>query len=139
MNVTQIKRGRIHQDAIAFFGAHLETPQRRFSECVFHGPPLIGVIAVSAECVVLSDQQNARTRAFEAHDIGLTKLPSIQTNVIRADASGQRFDIKKFRIPLIDLEPNLSRLRVPVERKVSGKLLHAGDFFRDSRQLSVGG
>src|SRR6185295_8988804 len=59
------------------------------------------------------------------NDRTAAELAAIETDVIRTDAGGQRFYVEKFRVPLVDLEPELARLRVPVEGEEAGKLLHA--------------
>src|SRR5712692_13704 len=139
MSITQIKSCRIDERMPTLFRPHFKSPKRRFCESVFDRAPLISVVAVGAKRIVRCDQQNARPGALKANNVALAKLTSIQTDVIRSNAGGQRFNVKKFGIPLVDLEPDFSRLRVPVERKVTGKLLHAGDFFGDRGCFRVRG
>ena len=89
MEIAKIKRGRIDQGAITFLCGDFKSPQSRFSKRVFDSTPLISVVAVGAIALVRYDQQNARAGPLEAHDVALTKLSSIQTDIIRSNARGQ--------------------------------------------------
>ncbi len=89
MRVTQIKRRRIDQRASSFFRRDFKAPQSRFSESVSDRAPLISVVTVGAERVVRCYQKDAGTGALEAHDVALTKLAPIKTEVIRSNAGGQ--------------------------------------------------
>src|SRR6266850_454696 len=131
MRVAQVKGGGVDQRPAAFFGRNFKSPQRRFGKSVFDRAAFVGVVAVRTKAVVRCYQQNAGPGAFEAHDVTLAKLASIQTDIVRTDGGGQRLNIKKLGIPLVDLQPDFAGFGVPVEGNVAGKLFHAGDFFGD--------
>src|SRR5688572_26803585 len=131
VNVAQIKIGRVHKHASALLGCDFETPQRGFSKRVFHRKPFIRVIAVRAKTIIRRDEQHAWSTAIETHDRAVAELTAIESDVVRADARGQRLDVQKLAVPLVDLEPDLSGLRVPVKSEEAGKLFHALYFIRD--------
>ena len=73
------------------------------------------VLAAGAVIVVAGDEKNLRTAAFKANDVGFAQLTAIQADVVGADAGGQRLQIEEIGVPLVDLEPELAGLSVPVE------------------------
>src|SRR5437867_43247 len=106
MHVTQIEIRGIDQRAVTIFSSDFKSPERRFSKRILDRSPLVTVVAVRAEFLVRRYQQNLRTRALESHDVALSQLPSIQTDIVGTDSSRQRFNVKKLSIPLVDLQPN---------------------------------
>src|SRR5437763_9709848 len=129
VDIRQIKSRRVYERAIAIFGRDFKSPQRRFGERIFDSASFVGALAGGAIGLIRGNQQNLRPDAFEAHDVVLSELATVQADVVRSDSCRQRLDVEKLRIPFVDLQPNLSGLRVPVEREVAGELLHAGNFF----------
>src|SRR5688572_15932443 len=124
MNVAQVKRSGVDQDASLFFCCDFEAPQRRLGKRVFHCISLVCVVAERAEPVVACDEQHTRAAAIETDDGAVAELSAVEPDVVRADAGRQRFDVEELAVPLIDLEPDFSGLRVPVKGEEAGKLLH---------------
>ena len=89
MRVAQVKARGVNQRPIAVFGGDFKTPEGRFREGVLDGAAFVGVVAVGAKSVIRSDQQNARSGSFETHDVAVTELAAIQTDIVRSDPGGQ--------------------------------------------------
>src|SRR5512132_2387391 len=107
MNVAYVKTRRIDEDVIAFFSRVLEPPQRRFCERVAYCQTLVGIVCRCAKVVVGRNQQDARAGAIESNDSAPAELAAIETDVVRSDSRGERLDVEKLSVPLIDLEPDL--------------------------------
>ena len=84
MKVAQVERCCIYQRAIAFFGGDFKSPQDGFCERIFYRASFISTFAFGAEAFVRSNQQNAGASTLESHDVMLSELTSIQTEVIPA-------------------------------------------------------
>src|ERR1044072_3439686 len=82
VHVAEIKVGGIDQRAIAFFGADFKSTHGRFGESILHRASLVGVVALSAISLVRSYEQNTRADAFEADDVLLANLTSVQANIV---------------------------------------------------------
>src|SRR5258706_186998 len=82
MSIAQKERGGVDQRPIAFFGADFKSPQSRFRESVLHRASFVSVVAVRAVTIVRCDQKHARPGPFKTHDIALSQLAAIQTDII---------------------------------------------------------
>src|SRR5689334_17238185 len=125
MNVAKEKVRGVDEHTSAFFRGDFKAPERRLRERVFHCVTFVRVVGDGAKIIVRRDEQHAWTTAIEAHDRAGAELTAIESDVVRTDAGGQGFNVEKLAVPLVDLEPDLARLRVPVEGEEAGKLLHA--------------
>jgi len=94
------------------------------------------LVRVSGRAVLLvfGHEEYARPAAFEMDHLRAAGLSAIETNVVGADAVGQRLDVEKRRVPFVDLEPDLARAVIPVEWEKARHFLHAGCFLSDARQ-----
>src|SRR5205085_3021280 len=82
MNVAKVEVRRVNQDAIPFFGRDLESPQRRFSECVFYCDALIGIVADRAKVVIRRDQQDSWSTPIKTHDRAVAELSAIEADIV---------------------------------------------------------
>src|SRR6185503_3664515 len=105
VNVAQEEARRIYQNTIAIFGGNFESPERRFGKCIFHCQALVGIVGAGAETIVRRHQQDTWSNAIEPNDIAITELGAIEANVVPSNTGGQRFNVKKLGVPLVDLEP----------------------------------
>src|SRR5580692_3673503 len=100
-----------------------------------HGTSLVGVVAHRSVIKVFLNEQDLRPAAFESHNARLAKLAAVQPDVIRTDPRGKSALVEKLRIPLVDLQPQLPLLGIPVETKIARKLQRTGSLLRNRRSL----
>src|SRR5579859_1488039 len=112
-----------------------ESPERGLRKRVVDGAALVGVVADGPVFEIFLDEQNLGPAAFEAHDAGSAELAAVKADVVRTDARGQPALVKELRAPLVDFEPQLALLRVPVEIEIACELLRAGGLFTNGRRL----
>src|SRR5690349_22815186 len=118
-----------------FFRGYGESPERGLCERVVNGAALVGVVADGTVFQIFLNEQNLGSAAFEAHDAGSPELAAVKPDVVRANARGQAALVKELRAPLVDFEPQLALLRVPVEIEIARELLRAGGLFTNGRRL----
>src|SRR6185503_6726113 len=82
MNVTQVKVCSIHQNASAFFGNDIESPQGRFGKGIFDGKTFVRIVCRRAKVVVRRHQQNSRPHSIESNDHAVAELPTIEADVV---------------------------------------------------------
>src|SRR5258708_22524025 len=85
--------------------------------------PFIGVVAHRAILQVFLDEQHLRPAALESHDPPRAKLPAVQPNIIRPHARRKPALVKKITPPLVDFQPQLPLLRIPVQIEITSQLL----------------
>ena len=124
MRVSQKKIRRIHQRVVLFFSRHRESPQRRLCKRIVHRAPLVRIIAHRAVFQILLHQQHLRPAAVKPHDARRAQLPAVQPDVVRSNPRRQPALVQKLRSPLVNLQPNLPLLRIPVQVEVPRQLLH---------------
>ena len=104
-----------------FFRGHRETPEHRFGERLSHRGAFIGIIGDRAIVQIRLDQQHFGADALKAHDARGAQLAAVEADVIGADAGGQGSLVEKFGVPLVDFQPELARLGIPIEVEVAGQ------------------
>ncbi len=119
-------------------GGNGEAPKRRLRERIVDSTALIHVVGHRAIAEILLNEENFRPAALEPDDGRFAELAAVEADVIRADARREPALVEEFRLPLIDFEPQLTLLGVPIQIEIAGKLLRAGDFFGDRRRLGRG-
>src|SRR5467141_384338 len=85
--------------------------------------PLVGVLAHRAILQVFLDQQHLRPAALESHDPPRAKLPAVQPNIIRPHARRKPALVEKLAPPLVNLQPQLPLLRIPIKVEIPRQLL----------------
>ena len=137
MCIAQEKLRRIHQHvrrgAAPIFRRRRKSPQRRLRKRLPHRRALVRIARHRTIIQIRLDQQNLRPDPLKPHDARLAHLPAVQPDVVRPDSRRQRRLIQKLRAPLIDLQPNLPRLRVPIKIEISRQLRRILRLLRDAR------
>ena len=110
-------------------------PQRGLRERIVDRAAFVGVLAHRAVIEIFLDEQDLRAAALEAHDARRAKLAAVQPNIIRTDARRKPALVEEFAVPLVDFEPQLALLGVPVEIEITGKLLRPRGFLGDGGGL----
>ncbi len=135
VRVAQKKFRRIHQRPLTLLRRHRKSPQCRFRKRIAHRPPLIRIVADRAKFQIRLHQQHLRPAALEPHQMRPAQLPAVQPDVIRTNPRRQRALVQELRPPLVDLQPQLARLRVPINIEVPRYLLHRRRLFCNRRRL----
>ena len=89
VRVVEQKRHGVDEHAPVFLRLHLEAPQHRLREGLLQGGALVGVGADGAVAQVLLDQEHLRSHANKAHHVAAAQLPTVQADVVGADARRQ--------------------------------------------------
>ena len=138
VSVAQEKFGGVHQGVIFFFGGYREAGQDGFGEGVVDGAFFGGIVADGAIVQIFLHEQNFGPAAFEPDDARGAELAAVEADVVGADAGGQAALVQKFRVPLVDFEPEFALFGVPVQIEVAGQFLGASGFFRDGCGRRIG-
>src|SRR5262249_15240262 len=73
-------------------------------------------------------QQHLGPAPLEADDPRCAQLPAVQTDVVRTHARRQAALVEKLRVPLVDFQPQLAGLRVPIQIEKAGELPRTSGF-----------
>ncbi len=135
VRIAQEKIRGVHQSMIFFLGFHLEAPQRRLRKRIVHRSPFVGIVAHRAVFEVFLNQQHLRAAALKSHNARSAKLPPVQPDIIRPDPRRKPALVKKFAPPLINFQPQLPLLCIPVKVEIPSKPLRTRRLLRNRRSL----
>ena len=135
MRIAQIKIRRIHQHVPILFRRRRESPYHRLRKRIMHRALFIRIIAHRAKIQILFNQQNLRPTPFEPHNPRRAQLPAIQSNVVRTNSRRQSALVQKLRVPLINLQPQLPGLRIPIQIEIARQLLRVLGLLRNAAAL----
>src|SRR6267154_1186737 len=139
MIIPQEKIRRVYQRVVLvsylLLRLHLESPQRRLRKRIVHRAPFVGVVAHRAILQVFLNKQHLRPAPLKPYDACCPQLPAVQPNVIRPHARRKPALVKELAPPLVDLQPQLPLLRIPIKIEVPRKLLRPRRLLRNRSRL----
>ena len=138
VRVAQHEVGCVDQHTLSVLRFDGEAEDRTSRETFLDAACLVGVRRHAAESRVLLDQQHTRPAAREGHQSLAAKLIAIETDVIGAHAPRQRCEVDELLLHRRDLEIELAAALIPVQRKETVALRHAGGPGADGRQTGGG-
>ena len=120
MRVAQEEIGGVDKNcAGGIGGGDGESGENRFRKGLPDGELLCGIGCGGAERLILFDEKHLGTNALEAHDHAGRNLAAIETEIVRADAEGERMEVKQFVALVVgvngNLDVELAGFRVPIE------------------------
>ncbi len=128
----------IDQHMAVAFGSHREAPQNGPGERVFHRAPLRRIGTGRAEGLIALHHQNARTNALEGDDAPLAFDAAVEPDIVGAEPGGETVGEQEVRIEARNLEPQIARALVPIEREIAIDFVHAGNAFFDGGYAAAG-
>ena len=115
MSIAHDERCRINDSLVIRRIEILKPPNHRSRETFLYRLRLICIVTHCPKGKVILNQQYFRSASHETNNPSTAKLPTIQSDVIGPDASGQRRLIDEWPVQLINIKQQASAIGVPIE------------------------
>src|SRR5262249_5871618 len=135
VSIAKEEIGRVHERMVLLFRADGESPKHGFRKGIANGAALVCIVANRAIVEILMNQQHFWPAAVEADDARSPELAAVQSDVVRSDSCGKSALVEKLGVPLVDFQPQLPLLGIPVEVEIAGQFLHPRRLFCNCERL----
>ena len=125
--------GSVHQHAAIALGGDGEAPQHGLGEGIFYRAAFGGIGAGGPEVLVALHHQDTRSHALEGDDLAPAFLSAIEADIIGAQSRRETRRVQHRGIEAGDLQPQIARALLPIDREKAIELRHAGGALLDGR------